>query len=361
MKLVIDGRWVRTDYHDGISRYTAGIVRGMIEAGHDCIVLICDEKQKNMLPAEAHCEMVTQPISWRELFIARRLNAMGADVIFSPLQVMGFWRRRYKLILTLQDIIYYRHPMPPSGLPWYVRTVWRLFHMAHWPQRWLLNRADHVATVSKTSKKFIQQYHLTDRDITVVYNAPSVQLPQYSDFERTKNIIYMGSFMPYKNVETLIRGMDRLPRDYTLHLLSKISPDRKRELEKLIAADVNVVFHNGVSDEGYVRLLASAFCLATATKEEGFGLPITEAQYVGTPVVCSNLEVCQEVGGDGALYFDADDDAIFAEKVCALESPEVRDICIERGKKQTAKFTWRASADVLWQTAQTLFARASNS
>ena len=354
MKLIIDGRWVRTDYHDGISRYTAGLVRGFVENSLPVTVLIHDEQQRMMLPAGVDFLVVNNPISWREVFLARRLNRFGADVVFSPLQVMGFWGRKYKLILTLQDIIYYKHPTPPHSLAWYVRLVWRLFHMARWPQRLLLNKADHVVTVSETSKKYIQDFHLTDRRITVVYNAPSDTAVSTTPAAMTKNIIYMGSFMPYKNVETLVRGMNILPSDYTLHLLSKITPDRQAELQSLASNAESIVFHNGVSDDEYITLLASAHCLATATKEEGFGLPITEAQRLGVPVVCSDLPVLHEVAGSGALYFDADNADGFAAAVGRLEEEDFRRSVALAGQEQAARFSWKNSAMVLYEAAKRL-------
>lgn len=354
MKLFIDARWVRIDYHDGISRYTAGLVKGFLQNHTPITVLIHDKRQLDMLPGGVDYLLVNNPISWRELFIARRLNKLGAKVVFSPLQVMGFWGRKYKLILTLQDIIYYRHPKPPTGLAWYVRLVWRLFHMAYWPQRCLLNRADHVATVSETSKGFIEQFHLTDRDITVVYNAPSIQSLETVTQSEGKNLIYMGSFMPYKNVETLIKGVNELPTDYQLHLLSKVSGERKTELQKLAHNPSQVVFHNGVSDEEYVGLLQSSHCLVTATKEEGFGLPITEAQTLGVPVVCSNLPVLREVAGEGALYFDAEDATGFAEQVLELDNEACRQEIIANARRQAAKFTWSNSAKVLYELSNNL-------
>ena len=354
MKLFIDARWVRIDYHDGISRYTAGLVRGFLENHEAVTVLIHDKRQLDMLPDGVDYLLVNNPISWRELFIARKLNQLGAEVVFSPLQVMGFWGRKYKLILTLQDIIYYRHPKPPTGLAWYVRLVWRLFHMAHWPQRWLLNRADHVVTVSETSKGFIEQFRLTDRAITVVYNAPSIESQIDTAQSETKNLIYMGSFMPYKNVETLIKGVAELPSNYRLHLLSKVSSERRSELIKSCGDPSKVIFHNGVSDDEYVKLLQSSHCLVTATKEEGFGLPITEAQTLGVPVVCSDLPVLREVAGGGALYFDADDATAFANRVLEIDDEACRKNIIANAIDQSAEFTWSSSAKVLNELANNL-------
>lgn len=348
MNIFIDARWVRTDYHDGISRYTAGVVSGFKDSNIPITILIHDEKQLNLLPSNIPYVKVNYPVSYKEFFLARKLNKLGADVVFSPLQIMGSNGRKYKLILTLQDIIYYRHPKPPTNMPAYIRIIWRLFHSVNWPQRWILNHADYVTTVSKTSKKFITEMHLTDREIGVIYNASSLDLPKSNEgVVKTKNIIYMGSFMPYKNVEVLIRGMQHLPADYSLHLLSKISDDRKAELSKLIKPGVNVVFHNGTSDQEYIDLMQSAACVATGSKEEGFGLPIVEAQTMGTPVVINDMEIFHEVAGDSALFFPADSDKDFAEQVLKLEDKNILDDLIAKGYKQSEQFAWTKSAIVL--------------
>ncbi len=354
MKLFFDGRWVRTDYHDGISRYSAGVIQGLLDNGTDVTVLIHTKEQLAMLPEGIAYELVNHPISLKELFIARHLNQLGADVVFSPLQTMGFWGRKYKLILTLQDIIYYRHPKPPTFLAPHIRLLWWLFHKAYWPQRLLLNRADYVATVSKTSKKFIEQYHLTDREVVVVYNAPQPTKPLKPAKQPTKEIVYMGSFMPYKNVETLIDGMRLLPEDFALHLLSKITPERKVELEALLPEGKTVVFHNGTSEEEYQALLARCWCLATASLEEGFGLSITEAQKQGAPVVCTDMDIFHEVAGEGALFFDAHDAQTFAAQVDKLADKTLRAKLIANGKEQAASFTWQASAKALEDVAKKL-------
>lgn len=337
------------DFHDGISRYGAGIIQGFKENNIPITLLIKDVRQLKMLPSDLPYLLVNDPLSFKELFIAKKLNKLGADMVISPFQIIGTWGRKYKLIVTLHDTIFYLHPQAPTFLSLSARIVWRLFHMAKWPQRLLLNNADKVATVSNYSKDNIQKLGLTDREIAVIYNAPSLAESQIKrSSEKTKNIIYMGSFMPYKNVEVLIRGMAYLPKDFTLHLLSKIMDNRKEELKKLIKPGVQVEFHNGVSDDEYIALLQSAYCLASGSKEEGFGLPIIEAQTIGTPVVCSDMTIFHEVAGDGALFFDFDSPKQFANQVSKLGNPKFMNDLVEKGHKQAEKFTWKQSAKTLY-------------
>jgi len=357
MKIFIDARWIKVDYHDGISRYSAGIIQGLHENRIKFTVLINDKRQLKKIPEGIPYKLVQSPLSIKELFIAKKLNDLKADIVYSPFQIMGTWGRKYKLILTLHDTIYYFHPQAPTNLPLPARIVWRIFHMAKWPQRLLLNNADRVVTVSEYSKKNIEKLRLTKREVCVVYNAPnSLPEKQSENDKATKNIVYMGSFMPYKNVEVLIKGMNLIPNSSTLHLLSKISEERKLELSKLINHGVKVEFHNGTSEEEYIDLLKNAFCLASGSKEEGFGLPIVEAQALGTPVVCSDMEIFHEVAGDGALFFDYDSPEDFADQVTKLNNPDLRQDLLEKGYQQAKKFSWKNSGKKLHE----IFIKLSN-
>lgn len=52
MKFFFDARWTRTDYHDGISRYTSGLLESFMAQNIPVTALICDKKQLDLLPKE---------------------------------------------------------------------------------------------------------------------------------------------------------------------------------------------------------------------------------------------------------------------------------------------------------------------
>lgn len=351
MNIFFDARWTRFDTHDGISRYGSELV-GALAKLHSVTMIIHDTRQLKLLPKGVPYVVLNHPFSFfKELFIARRLNKLGADVVFSPLQTMGSWGRRYKLILTLQDITYYQHPKPPTHLPLPVRLAWWLFHKAYWPQRLILNLADHVATVSFTSKKFIEMMHLTSKPISVVHNAAPNLGKSSTKNSPHKELVFMGSFMPYKNVELLLHAMPLLP-EYKLHLTSRISTEREAELRGLIQNPGQIKFWHGASDQKYTELLSRAAALVTASKSEGFGLPILEAMSCGVPVLCTDMEIFHEVAGDGALFFNPDSPEDFAKCVHELENPKLRQKLIDNGKKQLQIYTWRNSAKQLMKIVE---------
>ena len=349
MKLFFDARYIRTDFHDGISRYSTELGKALA-ALTPVTFIICDEAQLTKLPPNAAHVFIHSPTSPKDPFTAQVLNHYHPDAVFSPMQTMGSSGRKFKLILTSHDMIYYRHRTPPRSLNAAIRFGWRLYHLSYVPQRLALNNADIVATVSETSKRQFTRAKLTKRPIVVIPNAPQ-KLDAYVDKVKQsrkppQNLVYMGSFMPYKNVETLVRGMKWLP-GRTLHLLSRIAPLRKVALQKLAPAGSSIVFHSGVSDEEYARILADNAILVTASLDEGYGLPIAEALALGVPAVVSNLEIFHEVAGKGAVYFNPTNPQDFARKVRKLDDLAARKKLIEQGKEHIAGFTWQESARTL--------------
>jgi glycosyltransferase involved in cell wall biosynthesis len=345
--LHFDARFIRTDRHDGISRFSAELAKALHGKVH-LVAIIHDLRQLDFLPKGIEYIVLNNPQAPVELFIARKLNKVGATHVFSPMQVMGSWGRKYKLVLTLHDLIYYRHRKPPQDLNLLVRIIWRLYHLSYQPQRWLLNRADAVATVSRATKMLIAKHHLTKREVVVVYNAPEkITDPPIREKAESRNLLYIGSFMPYKNVETLIRGAGLLP-GFSLHLLSKISEEQRSLYQKLAhQAGANLVFHNGVTDEEYKDLLVNSFALVSASKDEGFGIPLVEAMQLGTPVIVSELEIFKEVAGSAGTFFDPDSPESFSKAVLSLDEQKA---WLEKSKLslgQAKEFDWSKSADAL--------------
>ncbi len=358
MKLLFDARYIRTDFPDGISRYSSELAEALVKL-HPITFIVQSDEQAAKLPVGSKTVKIHRIDSWLEPFTALRLNRFEPDVVFSPMQTMGSLGRRFKLILTLHDMIYYVHRVPPPTAKGLVRPLWRLFHMAYWPQRLVLNRADVVATVSQTARTEISQAKLTKRPLIVVSNAardltPLLNEPVVQLDTPPKNLVFMGTLLPYKNAETLIKMMKFLP-GRTLHLCSKVSPTRKAELSALIPEGAEVVFHNGVSDEQYAALLANDAIMVSASKAEGYGLPLAEALQLGVPAVVSDRPFFREIAGDeGAMFADPKNPERFAAAVQSLDDIKTRRRLIADGKKAVGRFSWDESAAVLLKEARKL-------
>ncbi|MFZ7088729.1 glycosyltransferase family 4 protein [Curtobacterium sp. RRHDQ10] len=345
LRIGIDCRYLRIGRHDGISRFTASIVEHLPRR-HDYVLLVSDDRQRGWLPDDLPVVRISAPTSAREPFVAHQVNRLALDAVFSPMQTMGARGRDYALVLTLHDLIYYRNRTPPRDLAWPIRLGWRAFHLTWFPQRMLLNGADGVVTVSETTARLIREHRLTRRPVTVAPNAADPRAPRDPDGPRSRTLVYMGSFMPYKNVETLAAAIPLLrgpgEEDWTLHCMSRVS-DADRTRLSALAPTGGIVFHDGASDEEYLSVLRSAAALVTASHDEGFGIPLVEAMGVGTPVAVSDIPIFREIGGAAAEYFEPSSPAAVAAAVRRLEArwPSASRASVPEARR----FDWQTSAE----------------
>ncbi|MBN9240967.1 MAG: mannosyltransferase [Micrococcales bacterium 70-64] len=344
MKIIFDNRYTRLGRHDGISRYGARLVEELAKL-HPVTMLISDERQLEMLP-DLPWVMGTDPTSAREPWISRIVNKHEPDVVFTPMQTMGPGGRTYGLVTTVHDLIYYTHRTPPRDLNPALRLLWRVYHLSWAFQRSLLNRADAHLVDSETTGRLMAQHRLTKNPVRVVLLG--TELPEKTPTRTraaSKDLVYMGSFMPYKNVDLIVNSLRDLP-GYRLLLMSRIS-DAERARLTALAPEGSVVFYDGASDEDYEAAMLGATALVTASRDEGFGLPVVEAQALGTPVLLSDIPIFREIGGPAAGYFDPDSTASFVAAVRELEDPAEWERRSAEAARWARRFNWPDAAKQL--------------
>lgn len=367
MKILFDCRYTRVGRHDGISRYTARLVEELAKL-HPVTMMIFDEEQLTMLP-DLPWVMMPSPRAASEPAAALYVNKFGPDIVFTPMQTMGPWGRKFALVTTIHDLIYFTHRTPPRNLPWPVRLIWRGYHLWWGFQRGLLKEADAHLADSETTRALMERNNATPNPVTVVplgVDLPE-QLPTRSTPDRRelvtatsvaqRELVYMGSFMEYKNVDLLARALHRLP-GYRLRLMSRITGAERAHLSSLAPAG-SIDFLDGASDAEYADALQRATALVTASRDEGFGLPIVEAMAVGTPVVVSDIPIFREVGGPSAVHFDQESVDSFVDAVLTLQDSD------EWMRRSTAsaqwarRYSWPAAAQALLDVLTETHARWS--
>lgn len=84
-----------------------------------------------------------------------------------------------------------------------------------------------------------------------------------------------------------------------LVIVGKLSDEQLLLLKEF---DVNYQNFIGIENEHMIYLYQQALLLSFCSTEEGFGLPIIEAQFLSCPVLTSNISSMPEVGGEAAHY-----------------------------------------------------------
>lgn len=359
MKIFYDARYILVENRfDGVSRYSHELARAMSRLPDvEMTWIIHDIRQLDKLPEGNHI-LVNDPSNiLAEMTLPHKLNKAGAEIVYSPFFLMGARGKKYKLVLTIHDMIYFKHRTPPQWYPWYVRIGWRAFHLTYWPMRWQLNGANHVATVSNTARDELLTAHATKREITTVPNAVSSLFTAPDDDHSQKNgVVYIGAFTPYKNVECLIDAVALVP-DVTLHLCGKLPPSRRPSIEQRIkdrGIQDRTILYDGASDEEYKKALADARCAISASRIEGFGLPLIEAQRAGVPYIAADTPIFREVGEDSVLYFDPNSPEQAAACIEKLADKNLNRTYAEKGRENAARYTWKASAETAMQIIRKL-------
>lgn len=170
----------------------------------------------------------------------------------------------------------------------------------------------------------------------------ATQKPHY----QSNSIVYMGAFTPYKNVDCLIDALALLP-DMTLHLCGKMPSVRRKEIEahmKEVDVTDRVVIYDGATDEQYKKALSEARCSISASRLEGFGLPVLEAQQRGLPFIAADTPIFHEIGRDSVLYFDPNSPEEAAERIRQVADKQTSQDLIARGFDNITRYTWANSA-----------------
>jgi glycosyltransferase involved in cell wall biosynthesis len=371
MRIAIDARWIFNEI-SGIGAHTRELIRhlAMLDRNNSYVLLFSDRKlaERTWVEAQLSDKPNFRPeiLPWgifsprSQMMLPLRLRSQRIDVFHStnymiplaafPKGKMG----RVKCVATIHDLI----PMLfPGATPRAMKT--RLFPVY---KRLMLEvgaRADRIITVSEASRAdVISHLHIpAERHASVVaiHNGvsdlfkPGTEVDAHGNGEQT--ILYVGRCDPYKNLVNLIEAFAiaqaQSPRPLRLSIIGSADPrypeaeNRIRELN--LGTLVHRVGYQSTSE--LVRAYQSAAATILPSLYEGFGFPVVESMACGTPVICSDIPVLQEVAGDAALLFPPDDIPAMAEAMLkAVNDPTVRERLIRAGLTRVTRFTWLENA-----------------
>lgn len=335
IKLLIDARWIKPNGSDGITRFSREIIKRVNSNDYDVSLLITSKSQLNGLPNFEHI-IVNPPKSLKEISLAKRLNKFGFDVVFTPHYIFGGLGRKFLLIRTVHDLIPFRQKNNKA------KKMWKLFYSTKQPFKKILFDSEGIITVSNAVKNELTK--ITSKPIEVVYNAPFNIKGR--NVPKDNNLLYIGRYEEYKNVEILIDAINELKK-YKLVLAGDCSDSRKKDLLSRSKNKNQINFVGVISDENYKKYLLDSFAVVNGSLDEGFGLPIIEAMSVGCPVICSDTEIFREVAGKAGLFFDPNDSNELVKLVIKLENKKLRSEISKSSIINSSRFDWDKSAEKL--------------
>lgn len=162
----------------------------------------------------------------------------------------------------------------------------------------------------------------------LVSSHPSRGLPEGVEdlrewLKRHRVLLSVGTIEPRKGHDCLLAGLTELwklqPNGDTALLLVGRPGWKTKELQHALRDHPEfgrrLRWLDEASDELLAELYASAAGLVSASRGEGFGLPLIEALAHGIPVLARDLPVFREVGGSHFDYFDEDTPGSLASRI----------------------------------------------
>jgi glycosyltransferase involved in cell wall biosynthesis len=290
-----------------------------------------------------------------------RLLAAGVDLLYNPFGPDRLGEGRIPFVSLLIDLL---HREVPDALP--------EVEVAH-RERFFADACARAAAVQVVSddvaRRLVEGFGLP-RDRLFRTWLPLQQIDvERAELESTVPagpfFLYPANIWPHKNHRKLLeafRGfLDRMPMDaesWSL-VLTGSGPDTFDLLDPDIlrlGLQDRVLRLGYLNRPEYLNTMRAAHALVYPSLNEGFGIPVLEAQQAGIPVACSNLGSLPEVAGDGAVLFDPRDLEDMATVLFRLATDdEIRKHLISRGRLNLERFDFETEAN---RFADRLYAEA---
>ncbi len=251
------------------------------------------------------------PMLWRNKGIVKDLKRDQIDIYhgLSGEIPVGLKKSDIKSVVTIHDLIFLRFPELYKSV-----------------DRWIYNKKAKYAV--ENSDKIIAISNQTKHDIINFYQIPANKIdviyqvchPAFKTFkeETAKDkirqryklpenfILNVGSIEPRKNAFQIVKAIETI--DIPLVIIGKETP-YSDSIKKYVSAhnlESKVIFMKGMSMDELATIYAMASIFIYPSKFEGFGIPIIEALFSGTPVITNNSGVFPEAGGPNSCYIDPD-------------------------------------------------------
>lgn len=316
--------------------------------------------EPNRLPHKAF------PSAWRSKFVAGDACRLKLDIYHGLSNEIPFGIHRFpvKTVVTVHDLIFERFPHQYNPIDVCIYRK-KLLYACRF--------ADRVIAVSRqTREDLIHYYHIAPDKIEVVYPSsdPAYRVPVdqlMKESVRAKYnlprhfILYVGAVIERKNLMTLTEAMRQWDSCPPLVIIGTGHHYKKKVKDYLSGHKMSnrVIWlseRQPVLQADMPSLYQMSTLLVYPSVFEGFGIPIQEALWSGTPVITSEGSCFRETGGDAVQYVSPSDPTALAEaihRVCTNQ--ELASQMREKGLAYARRFGSETTAACMMKIYRNLY------
>ncbi len=344
--------------HTGTQTYTCGLIECLGGLGHQISVygsspLLPSGEAIRVRKTSSRLAFGNGPVAaivrllWTNVALPAFLGS-EVDLLISP-SVEASLRCPVPQVVVVHDLIPLFYPKEAPRLHTFYRRMV--------PQ--LLRRASAVVTVSENTRQdVLREFGLEAEKVRVVYNGLRSTLADAANERKPKHLeceryfLFVGTFAPRKNLQTLVQALVKVRRDLPEYLVIVAYPDNwSAEIGRCIndcGLSDRVVWLSGLEEDEMNYVYRHATALFLLSEYEGFGYPPLEAMLAGTPAVVSNSTSLAEIAGDAALKLDPHNaDAAATAMLRLSQDQDCRRRLQHAGYEQARQFSW-ARAGTEW-------------
>jgi Glycosyltransferase len=248
-------------------------------------------------------------------------------------------------VVTIHDLIFKRYPRN-------YRTLDRKIYNTKY--KYAVNKSDLTIAISEQTKRDIIEFYKIKSDrIKVIYQTchqnfrikhNKIQLNQIKEKFNLPNdfLLNVGTIETRKNLISLINAMNIMKIDIPLVVIGKKTPYLnfiKVQIKKLNFDASKIIFLENISINELPQIYKLSSLFVYPSIFEGFGIPILESLYCGTPVISSKGSCFSEAGGKNSKYINPENREEFAFQIMeCLTNSSLRKKMSEEGLKYAQNF-----------------------
>ena len=306
----------------GICRHAANLAKSLAEApGISRVTLLLGTWQVAYFQhafglQDAKLHVATADVdnnSWaRNVWYYRMLPLLAeehaADVVHLSFPV-PVSRRRFR-----RPVLVSLHDLYPYDIPANFGTIRVPFNRAILRQ--CLNDSDAVVCSSDFTRERLRSLRPEAwRKATTIRQGVAIdprrsRMPLIPEISGRSFLLAVGQHRRNKNLSLLLSAVAELrqrdqSRGMRLLIVGAEGPETRtlHAVMKQHSIQDQVIFRKALSDDELCWLYRNCALLIAPSNIEGFGLPVAEALHCGSRVLCSDIPVFREVGGEQCSYF----------------------------------------------------------
>ncbi len=242
-------------------------------------------------------------LMWKQIVLPLKLIFKNIDYIICPDYVAPILCSSKKIIVVHDNFFwkYYKN----------YSLLWRSYYTL--TIKLGVSPNSLVVTTSNYSKKNLESIFKKNK-IVSIYQSSDIPVSYFKNMNKKKYILHVGTFERRKDLLTLVKAFHKLKNELNINYKLVLAGSKffngnnkvYKELENYILNNDlidSIILPGYVSKEKVLYYYSNAFIYVFPSIDEGFGIPIIEALNFSIPIICSDIPIFKELGGDSVLYF----------------------------------------------------------